>query len=262
MTRIIGICLVRNEDRFLERVLRNALALCDRIDVADHQSSDRTPAVVAALEKTDSRVHYQRIESPPESHELVSPYAGTPTWIFAVDGDEIYDPGRLRVLREKILGGDLDGYWHVLGNVLHCDQLEGDRAWGYLARPSRSMTKLYNFGLIEHWEGPCSERLHGGDLRFRDGYHSNLCLSLDRDSSFEESSFRCLHTVFLPRSSEQPESQRHRPNIAEKLAYRRWRRGWYWLAEKFGRYPESRGKFENYRRGPRVEKEVSDFFSD
>lgn len=262
MTEIIGICLVRNEDRFLDRVLRNALAFCDWIEVADHQSTDRTPEVVAALRETDTRVRYHRIEDPLESHALVANYADTPTWVFAVDGDEIYDPKRLVGFRRRLLRGEFDDYWHVLGNVLHCDRLEGDRAWGYLARPSRSMTKLYNFRRIKQWEGPCTERLHGGDLRFHDGYHSGLCLALDRDSTFDESPFRCLHTVFLPRSSRQPESQLYRPNIAEMLSYSRWRREWHRLAEKFGRHPNSRGKLENYRRGDRVEKEVGDFFVD
>ena len=35
MTSIVAILLVRNEDRFLERVLRNIAGFCDRLIVAD-----------------------------------------------------------------------------------------------------------------------------------------------------------------------------------------------------------------------------------
>ena len=161
---------------------------------------------------------------------------------------------------KKILAGEFDAYWQVLGNVLHCESLEGTRASGFLARPSRSMTKLYNFAAITAWRGPCSERLHGGTLSFAPGYSREMRYHLDSESTFEESLFRCLHMVFLRRSSRQPPTLKARPNIAEMLDYTLWEKMKAHFLSLLGKVPESKGKQGSYRRGALVEKDVSEFF--
>jgi hypothetical protein len=40
--RVVGIVLVRNEDMFVERAIRNVAAFCDRIHAVDHVSTDST----------------------------------------------------------------------------------------------------------------------------------------------------------------------------------------------------------------------------
>ncbi|MEI9897647.1 MAG: hypothetical protein WDN28_28255 [Chthoniobacter sp.] len=37
--QIVGITLVRNEDVFVERAVRNAIDFCDRLIIADHYST-------------------------------------------------------------------------------------------------------------------------------------------------------------------------------------------------------------------------------
>ena len=93
------------------------------------------------------KISYKSIRHPSESHALIQSFAGSPTWVFGVDGDEIYEPDRLAHLRQRILSGDFDKYWMLLGNVLHATKLATDRrtASGHFAPPCRSMTKLYNF---------------------------------------------------------------------------------------------------------------------
>jgi glycosyltransferase involved in cell wall biosynthesis len=54
---IVGLSLVRDEELFVGRVLRNALALCDRVLVADHDSRDRTPEILAALAQEEPLRH-------------------------------------------------------------------------------------------------------------------------------------------------------------------------------------------------------------
>lgn len=260
MTKIVGICLVHNDDIFLRRALLNALPFCDRLLVADHQSTDGTAEICEEMASSDSRLEYRRISKPPQSHEWIENLAGKDNWIFGVDGDEIYDPIRLAEFREEILSGKYNDYWQILGNVLHCEHLEGVHASGYLARPARSMTKLYNFSAIESWSGPCSERLHGGKVVYREGYDADCRLRLDDDCSFDDSPFRCLHTVFLPRSSSQPENLEARPNIAEKIAYTPKEKLKAFVLGCFGRSLESRGKQSSYRRGKRVTRNVNEFF--
>lgn len=260
--RIIGVALVRNEDVFIERALRNALAFCDRIVVTDHRSTDNTWAIVRALAKEVDRLDCVQIRHPAESHELIQGYAGTDTWVFGVDGDEIYDPGGLRRFRETLLQGRYREWWQIMGNVLNCERIDYQRgvAWGYLAPPSRSMTKLYNFGAISAWTGPCPERLHGGAITFRPGYDRSLRYNLHEELTWEVSPFRCLHTCFLRRSSQdRAGGVRERRNITEKDA-----EGWWgrvglgrlrrWLAED----PES-WKRRKYTRGALVEVDVSGF---
>ena len=40
-----------------------------------------------------------------DSHALVEGYAGTDTWVFGVDGDELYDPAGLTAFRAQLLDG-------------------------------------------------------------------------------------------------------------------------------------------------------------
>ena len=169
---IIGIVLVRNEDLFINRVLTNIAGFCDSIIVADNLSEDLTCSRVQEVQQKYPIIQYQSIDSPALSHDLISSYAGSNTWIFAVDGDELYDPTGLQTLRNRILAGEYDSQWMIIGNVLNCIDfnIEKGYAQGYLAPPCRSMTKLYNFNAIEAWKGPCPERLHGGEIQFRTGY--------------------------------------------------------------------------------------------
>ncbi|HMP77515.1 MAG TPA: glycosyltransferase family 2 protein [Kiritimatiellia bacterium] len=259
--QIVGLCLVHNEDRFLRDALRNALALCDRLIVADHQSTDRTAAIAREWAARDARVEYVALASPPDSQDLLRPFLNTRTWIFGVDGDEVYDPAGLARLRETLRAGHYDAYRQVYGNVLHCTALDAETgvARGHLAPPSRSMTKLYNFAALRDWTGPNPERLHGGEPVFNPGYDATMDLRLHERTPWEESPFRCLHMVFLPRSS-QDQVERVRLNIAEKNNLRGWARLRFKLLRALGREPDSTYKHEKYRRGPEVERDVRAFF--
>ena len=159
----------------------------------------------------------QSVQHPSESHALIRPFAGSSTWVFGVDGDEIYEPDRLARLRQKIFSGDFDKYWMLLGNVLHATKLATDRrrASGHFAPPCRSMTKLYNFGAIESWGGYTPERLHGGDVRFRNGFTDGDRRMLHEEVTWDEADFRCLHLCFLKRSTLDNENT-SRPNIIRR----------------------------------------------
>jgi len=262
-TRIIGVSLVRNEDVFVEQALRNVLGFCDEVIVLDHRSRDRTRSILAEVARAEPKVRVHSIRHPRESHDFVSPYAGSPTWMLGVDGDELHDPERLRALRERILAGELDRWWTVAGNILHVRSLdrEASTASGYLTPPSRGLAKLKNFGALESWEGPARERFHGGDLRFRPGYGHHLRYELFHEHSWEDSPFRWLHVCFLPRSSRQPRWTKVRPNPSEIYSGRVWRtrirRG---LATLQGR-PYGVGKLDAFTKGDVVTVPVGSFFS-
>jgi glycosyltransferase involved in cell wall biosynthesis len=262
-SRIVGVTLVRNEDIFVERAIRNAIDFCDRLIVADHQSTDDTPKIAAALAREfPGKIEVVKIASARESHTMITGYAGSPTWVFAVDGDEIYDPVGLVRLREEILSGRYDEWWVMFGNVLNCTAIDpaAKTAVGHLAPPCRSMTKLYNFRLIDGWDGAYTHVFANGTIHFKPGYDATRRLNLHEQLSWEKSHYRCLHTCFMRRSSLDNPDATSRPNVSESV-----RGGAFnWLRKignrLVGRAPSSDWKLEKYARGPLVTVDASSFF--
>jgi len=261
--QIIGITLVSNEDVFVDLAIRNVLDFCDRIIIADHKSTDRTSDIVRELSARFPKIEYHRIEYPEESHQLIESFANTQSWVFGVDGDEIYDPKGLELLRQALLGGRYDRWWKLYGNVLNCVELDSNKkiARGYLSPPCRSMTKLYNFNAIESWTGLCPERLHDGEIVYKKNYNENTSLSLHEQMTWEDSMFRCLHVCFLKRSHEDPEygGLHVRRNLMDKK-HRGWLRR---VIEAFSVVQKAQAvsawKRDKYMRGDLVEKNISDF---
>jgi hypothetical protein len=74
------------------------------------------------------------------------------------------------------------------------------------------MTKLYNFRIIDSWDGYHAERLHGANgLRFKPPSEHARRL-LNETYEWDDSPFRCLHVCFLRRSSgkgARPRAARH-----------------------------------------------------
>ncbi len=262
--KIIGIFLVKNEDRFLDPVISNTLAFCDKLIIAENRSVDDTRIIAEKWQKRSDKVVVQTIEHPAESHRLIRGYCDSRTWVFGVDGDELYDPFGLAVLREKLLAGRFDRYWAVYGNVLNCVAVDEEKrlATGYMAPPCRSMTKLYNFHAIYDWADCPHERLHGGNVRFRHGWNEGKKRQLHKELTWDESYFRCLHLCFMPRSQVDRVDKNGmviRENIMEMKDHGL--RRWLGMARSLmtGRAKYSDYKKEKYMRGPQVQVDCSVF---
>jgi glycosyltransferase involved in cell wall biosynthesis len=261
--KIIGITLVKNEDIFVERAVRNALDFCDRLIIADNYSTDGTYEIASKLAaEFPDKIELKRITDTRESHFLISGFAGSRSWIFAVDGDEIYDPVGLKRMREELLAGKYDESWLVFGNVLNCTAIdpEAGTAAGHLAPPCRSMTKLFNFGIIESWDGAVTHVLANGTIKFKPGYDASRRLNLHEQYSWDEAHYRCLHTCFVPRSSLDQGSGLARPNVSENrrngvtATFRKM------VNRLLGRPNVSEWKMEKYARGPLVTIDARSFF--
>jgi hypothetical protein len=264
---IVGIVLVRNEDVFVEQAIRNVATFCDRIHAVDHVSTDGTWPILQELERTYPQLDVRRSHHAGDSHALLEPYAGTATWVFGVDGDELYDPERLAGFRKELLDGAYDTAFKVASNVLNCVELDQTRrsATGYLSPPSRSITKLYNFAAIDEWRGDGAERLHGGSIAFRDGFDERAVDNIGERLPWDETPLRCVHACFLQRSTTEPprsgetyarpileETQLQDRSLVGTLKRRLRRRG----------LPEvSTWKREKYMRGDIVTVDASPFFS-
>lgn len=262
--QIVGILLVHNEDVFVEQAIRNAAAFCDRIYAADHMSTDGTWAVLERLTEEYDHLEARRVRHAGDSHRLVEGYAGTDTWVFGVDGDELYDPAGLARMREELLAGAHLEVCKVAGNVLNCVELDVERgvARGYLSPPSRSITKLYNFSAVDSWTD-CPERLHAGSIAVREGHRWDSCDNIGEHLSWHESPLRCLHACFLRRSSaDHPAAAATaRPILEESLMHdRTW---WGAVIRRLRGRPRpevSDWKREKYMRGELTTVDAAPFF--
>lgn len=260
---IVGIVLVRNEDRFVWQSITNILGFCDRVLLVDNGSRDQTPVILKELASGDpGKISFHDIRHPRESHNLLKQFTGTSTWVFAVDGDEIYDPERLESFRPRLLSGEFQQYWMILGNVHHCDHLDAREgvAQGYATPPGRSITKLYNFAAIRSWNGDTPERLHGGSPDFLPGYDDQMKRQLQNEYNWGESPLRCLHLCFLSRSSLDGPKSGTRENIMET-----YEGGWSNRVKRFlrklqGRPERSDWKRDRYARGERSKVSTTPFF--
>ena len=265
MTRIIGIILVRNDDLYIGPAIRNIGAFCDEILAFDHRSTDKTWSILKSEAIRNPRIRLQRIQRIEETQTPLEAYFGTPTWVFGVDGDEVYDPVGLRLVREWILAGKWDHHFHIYGNVLNCVRLDmkSMKAWGHLSPPAHSMSKLYNFAHLKRWEWS-GQRLHG-TIVFQPGFDEvNAQWTLYREYDWEESPFRCLHMALMRRSSFQW-LNRPRFSPSDKLRLQIVRKHplmaavFAWNSLKAALQGHT-GKDDGYRRGSIIEKNIQTFF--
>jgi hypothetical protein len=262
VTRVVGVVLVRDEDLFVERAVRNVAGFCDELLLFDHRSRDRTPQILAQLADELPHARFEPLRDPATSHERLLPYVGTETWVFGVDGDEIYDPGSLAPMRRRLEAGEFEDSFLVKGIQLHARAIDhaAQTATGWLAPPSRSTTMLYNFGPVESWEGHAPERLMGDAPRFSRRVEEIRWL---RDEHpWDEAPMRCLHVCFLRRSSRQPLRQTTRLSYVERIAGGRRAKLRRRVAELAGRPHESWWKLNKYAQGDEVTVPIDGFFPD
>jgi glycosyltransferase involved in cell wall biosynthesis len=261
VTRIIGALLVRDDDLYVERAVRNVFGFCDELILIDNKSKDGTLAILERLaEESPIPTRLHRLDEAADSHALVSGYAGQDVWAFGLDGDELYDPRGLARFRELLLAGEYAEKWSLRGNVLHCVELDEERglATGYLAPPAPSVTKMFNFRRIVSWDGDDNpERLcDPSGLVFKPGAAQEK-YELNKDYSWEASPFRCLHVCFLRRSSRQRKPGA-RLNVSDRTAPRRAPvRAFRALREAAG-FPPTGTYKHHYRVGDLVTVDVSD----
>lgn len=261
--QIIGIMLVKNDEFFVEPALLAIVDFCDRIIVLDNMSEDSTFSRLTAIAGLHPHIVLERIQDFRKSHRPLEHYAGTDSWVFGVDGDEIYDKQGLARLRPAILRGEFDSYFRIRGHMLHVTALDPERrrASGYATPPSRSVTKLYNFGALLSWSEPNTERLHGDNAVFKPGYGKDAVLAMQQATDWDACDFRCLHTCFVPRSGMDTGGVAARKNPSQNKTF--WKRN---ISPHLNRAMTTLRlrklvpyKQRHYQLGPIVERDISAF---
>jgi len=206
--KIVGICFVKNEDIYIEQVLKNIVDFCDEIRVIDNYSTDKTVSVVKEYTKKYSKIKLEKIKNISKSHCLVEKYAGENKWVFGVDGDEIYDPKGLSIIRQKILNEEYQNCWMLRGYFYHLIKLDIDskKAVGYMAPPSKDPNKLYNFSLLKSWKSDGFQPLfHCQTHKFKNpkyySQHYPKKKKIYKLYNWNNCPLRCVHMRMLQRSS-------------------------------------------------------------
>ena len=192
---ILGVMLVKNEDVWLDRAIKNIREFCDEILVIDNCSTDKSASIAI---KNEAR--FISVPNLRNTHFLIERYVGSDTWIFGVDGDEIYDPSGLWNLRLTILAGELDNSFQIAGRYLHVTELSDHQATGYMGPPAHTPTKLYNFAALKTWPSDHLHSIfHARTREIKPGIKERNTRYQHRPWDF--CPLKCLHMRFLKRSS-------------------------------------------------------------
>lgn len=263
--KIVGLFLIKNEDVFIEQAVLNVIEFCDEIYIEDNNSTDNTFQIVSSLAQRFSKVHVSKINDITNSHRHIDKYCGTNTWILGIDGDELYDKQKLQTFKKELATGKFDNQWVIFGNVLHCIELDLERkiAKGYLCPPAKSMTKLYNFSIINGWS-EITERLHGY-ADYKEGYHAELRYPLYSEYTWDTAYFRCLHVAFVQRSTLDKANSNIRKNPTEvswaKLNHLSFfARIRFFVINRWDYLTKNNYKYKDYMKGNIVEKRIDAFF--
>lgn len=154
-----GFLRVRNEARWIERVIASIQPLCNRVFVFDDKSSDDTPNICERMGCKVFRSHFDGVNEARDKNYLlervwaeVNPQRrGTDSehWLIAIDGDEELEPKGPAKIREIAARGDVHAFTM---NIVYLwdrpDQIRKDGIYGTFHRGSafRMVSPLHGFG--------------------------------------------------------------------------------------------------------------------
>jgi len=217
MNKIVGICLFKDEEIYAETVIHNIIDFCDKIIIIDNNSTDKTFDIVRKRFSSSPKVTMLKMEDHLASGRMTYSFFGSKTFLFAVDGDEIYDRDGLKAMRQRIKNGFFDKVWKISGTSFHVNDVSSTCVSGFSCPPNKHVTKLYNFNVINSWDQ--GERLHGVGLNPQPYYKESLIdVKFANERGLEESNqvdwrfseFRCLHMCFVRRSQRDSEDSNFR----------------------------------------------------
>ncbi|MCZ8080704.1 MAG: glycosyltransferase family 2 protein [Rhodobacteraceae bacterium] len=132
MKRLVAVGTVRNEEDIIEAFVRHSLRYVDELRLVDHLSTDRTPAILTALQAEGLPLHVIRHSGQVLLQEILltrlarEAFRSGADWVVPLDADEFIealDPSDLRAAVAH-LDQTADGaiaWWPLISMVPHSD---------------------------------------------------------------------------------------------------------------------------------------------
>jgi glycosyltransferase involved in cell wall biosynthesis len=135
---MIGMLRVKNEARWIERVIGAILPLCPRVCVLDDHSTDGTKSLCAALPGvTVFDSPFSDLDETRDKNYLLDRIGANPgEWILSIDGDEILAPSAVAPIRAAVASQALALSLRVRYLWDREDQVRVDGVYGGFRRPS------------------------------------------------------------------------------------------------------------------------------
>lgn len=136
---ICGMLRIRNEARWIERVIKSIIPLCERIVILDDHSTDGTQDICRSFDSVtvlDSPFKGLN-EARDKNYLLVRVASFRPEWILHIDGDEELEPGGSGKILRTVENGE--AIFYKLPVVYLWDsqqQMRVDGVYGRFKRPS------------------------------------------------------------------------------------------------------------------------------
>lgn len=215
---IVGMMRIKNEARWIERVLRSMLPACERIFVFDDHSTDETVTICQSIpEVVLFHSPFDGLDETRDKNWLLARVATEirpGDWIVSIDGDEeIAEGGAQEICRLAALPSGPDAYrFQVLYLWDRADQIRVD---GIYKRFSRSSMFRYHPGA--QFRSSCGGGFHCGNVpQPRDLGMSTIRL-LHYGYMVKEDRIRKWH--FYNESDPVNEAEGYSPDFPERRTY-------------------------------------------
>ncbi len=136
----IGLLRVKNEARWIERVVRSIQPVCEEILVLDDHSTDETPAICESLTCTVYRSEFAGIDETRDKDWLLAKAwelgAKVGDCCLMIDGDEVLHPGDAHIVAGAIESAAVCCSFRIVYLWDREDQVRVDRWYSDFRRPS------------------------------------------------------------------------------------------------------------------------------
>jgi O-antigen biosynthesis protein len=136
----IGLLRVKDEARWIERVVRSIQPVCEEILVLDDHSTDETPAICESLACTVYRSEFAGIDETRDKDWLLAKAwelgAKVGDWCVMIDGDEVLHPNDVRAVSAAVESAAVCCSFRIVYLWDREDQVRVDRWYSDFRRPS------------------------------------------------------------------------------------------------------------------------------